>query len=168
MQLKKLPSKTRHISISVAQKMETFNFIQTLPKDSIKVIGSRYSGNPYKEYAMMFTGAYAGKYPNKLYKPLLGKLYPNSYLYHVWDHTFHQWGEPLKINKAGLKFYLYSPRTENIDQILNDLKHTMPENLDFNTNQIFFNQENTNSVHIVEIIEKEDSNSELNSNQTDK
>ncbi len=148
-QLHKLPSKTKQIQTAVATETETYNYVQSIPPDAVKVIACDYYGNPFKEYAMMFTGAYAGVKPNKIYKPFLAKMYPNSYLYHTWDRTFHQWGNDLMIDANNNQFYLYLPYSKLLDQIKKDLAPHIAEGITFQEKLIFRNTKNDNCIFLV-------------------
>ena len=156
-QLSKISIKTKQIEPIVVANRETQQFIQSLPKKQMRIIASNYSGNTYKAYAMMFTGAYAGSSPNKQYKPLLKKMYPNTYLYHVWDHSFHQWGEELQINEETPDFIVYLPDIKLKDQFFIDLQPHIQNGVQLNDEVLFRNDKNGNAIIHVSIDQNKNS-----------
>ncbi len=93
----------------MAARMETRDVVNTLKKDSYKIIVSQDYGCPFHEYAIMYSFSMGGKnWPD--YKEKLNKLYPDTYQYFTWDNTLKYWGEsfnPGKIIASGKPVYLY-------------------------------------------------------------
>ncbi len=93
----------------MAARMETRDVVNTLKKDSYKIIVSQDYGSPFPEYAIMYSFAMGGKsWPG--YKEKLNKLYPDTYQYFTWDNTIKYWGKdfnPNEIIASGKPVYLY-------------------------------------------------------------
>jgi len=104
-----IKQKTEAMSADMAQRIETWHFVSTLNANAIKIIATQNYGGPYKEYALMTSYAWAGRW-QKEFKPALAKLYPNSYLFFTWDSTVRFWGDALtkkKIVESNKPIYLY-------------------------------------------------------------
>lgn len=95
------------------------DFINTLEKDSYKIIVSQDYGCPYHEYAIMYSFCVAGKeWPG--YREKLDKIYPNTYQYFTWDNTIKFWGKefnPDEIIASDKPVFLYLEKnTEELYQ----------------------------------------------------
>ncbi|MDD4425567.1 MAG: hypothetical protein PHS40_06555 [Mariniphaga sp.] len=110
-----LPMKTEAMGNDVKNRMGTWQMAQSLEKDSYKIITSQNYGCPFIEYTLMYSSVWASHKKREEYAPVLGKLYPNSYIYSTWDNTFKYWGEKFNVQQvfsSGKKVYLYLERNE--------------------------------------------------------
>lgn len=101
--------KTEAMSEDLDQRKETWHFVSTLEKNSIKIITTQNYGCPYKEYALMVSYTWAGD-QQKYYTETLAKLYPDTYLYFTWNNAIKFWGNELtlkKIKESKKPVYLY-------------------------------------------------------------
>ena len=63
----------------------------------------------------MYSTVWASHKKQEEYKPILARLYPDSYNYFTWDNSMKYWGEKFNAQKAagsGKKIYLYLERNE--------------------------------------------------------
>lgn len=121
---------SKSISKQMSARIQTRDFINTLPKNSYKIIVSQDYGCPFHEYAIMYSFAMGGKqWPN--YREKLNKLYPDTYMYFTWDNTIKYWGKPynpLNIANSDKPVYLYLQKNNDelykrtIDKLLENSK----------------------------------------------
>jgi hypothetical protein len=110
-----LPLKTVAMGNDIEHRLPTWHFASMLDKDSYKVITSQNYGCPFIEYTLMYSMAWACNAKKTEYAPVLGKLYPYTYVYSTWDNSLRYWGEKFdagKIPGSGHKIYLYLERDE--------------------------------------------------------
>lgn len=112
----------------MAARMETRDVVNTLKKDSYKIIVSQDYGCPFHEYAIMYSFSMGGKnWPD--YKEKLNKLYPDTYQYFTWDNSLRYWGKPFDPHTAtasGKPVYLYLEK--NRQELYNRTIHKLFEN----------------------------------------
>ena len=158
--------KSQHISmLNLSQhfekqnelKMKAHHFFETVETESVKIIVPGFYGGPIREYALMTSYQWSGK--NKsFYKPVLAKLYPDSYMFYPWDNTLNYWAGELKITKEK-PAYLYFENKNTEESVLNELGKYFPEN--YVLNEVFFNAE-TNEI-VYQILLKENTSELENS-----
>lgn len=110
-----LPIKTEAMGTDVANRMQTWYVAQSLEKDSYKIIASQNYGCPFIEYTLMYSTVWASHRKQEEYKPILARLYPDTYNFFTWDNTMRYWGEKFNAQKAavsGKKIFLYLERNE--------------------------------------------------------
>jgi hypothetical protein len=110
-----LPIKTEAMSADIENRMPTWHVAQSLEKDSYKIIASQNYGCPFIEYTLMYSTVWASHKKQEEYKPILGRLYPDTYNFFTWDNSMKYWGEKFSAQKAvasGKKIYLYLERNE--------------------------------------------------------
>ncbi len=100
---------SRSVGSQVKAREETRALVQTLPKNSYRIIVSQDYGCPLQAYAIMYSFAMGGKqWPH--YKEKLNKLYPDVYQYFTWDNSLRYWGKPFipdTVASSGKPVYLY-------------------------------------------------------------
>ncbi len=100
---------SRSVGRQVKAREETRALMQTLPKNSYRIIVSQDYGCPLQAYAIMYSFAMGGKqWPH--YKEKLDKLYPDVYQYFTWDNSLRYWGKPFipdTVVSSGKPVYLY-------------------------------------------------------------
>jgi len=110
-----LPVKTEALGTDVENRMNTWHVAQSLDKISYKIIASQNYGCPFIEYTLMYSTVWANHKKQEEYKPILNKLYPDTYNFFTWDNSMRYWGEKFNAQKAvasGKKIYLYLERNE--------------------------------------------------------
>ena len=110
-----LPIKTQAMGTDIENRMPTWHVAQSLEKDSYKIIASQNYGCPFIEYTLMYSTVWASHKKQEEYKPILARLYPDTYNFFTWDNTMRYWGEKFDAQKAagsGKKIYLYLERNE--------------------------------------------------------
>lgn len=110
-----LPVKTEALGTDVENRMNTWHVAQSLDKNSYKIIASQNYGCPFIEYTLMYSTVWANHRKQEEYKPILNKLYPDTYNFFTWDNSMRYWGEKFNAQKAvasGKKIYLYLERNE--------------------------------------------------------
>lgn len=137
-QLALIPVKTMHISRDVDNKYKTLQFASTLPAGANRIIASSYYGGAFVEYAMMFTGAYAGK-QKETYARHFATLYPNSWIYHSWDRSMNSWGTSPEINENSAPFYVYLHSQTIGEQLFEDLGKIASPGIGFVTDTLYHN-----------------------------
>ena len=110
-----LPAKTTAMGTDIENRMPTWHVAQSLEKNSYKIIASQNYGCPFIEYTLMYSTVWASHKKQEEYKPILARLYPDTYNYFTWDNSMRYWGEKFNAQKAaasGKKIYLYLERNE--------------------------------------------------------
>jgi hypothetical protein len=110
-----LPIKTEAMGNDIANRMPTWHVAQTLEKDSYKIIASQNYGCPFIEYTLMYSTVWASHKKQEEYKPILARLYPDTYNFFTWDNSMRYWGEKFnaqKVTESGKNVYLYLERNE--------------------------------------------------------
>lgn len=112
----------------MAARMETRDVVNTLKKDSYKIIVSQDYGCPFHEYAIMYSFSMGGKsWPG--YKEKLNKLYPDTYQYFTWENDVKYWGKdfnPDEIIASGKPVYLYLQKDKK--ELYNRTMHKLFKN----------------------------------------
>lgn len=109
-QLNNINYSSQGIGSIVSAREETRHHVQTIEKESIKIIVSQDYGCPLPEYAIWFGTVWLANPLKPRYNEVLAKLYPNTYLYTTFDDRFWFWGEefnPNKIVEQNIPVYLY-------------------------------------------------------------
>jgi hypothetical protein len=94
----------------ISARKQTKNIVETLEKESIKIIVSQDYGCPMIEYALHFSTVWSYHKLRPQYVERLAEMYPNTYQYTTWDGKFIYWGEPFdaeKIIDLKIPVYLY-------------------------------------------------------------
>ena len=110
-----LPAKTEAMGNDIENRMPTWHVAQSLEKDSYKIIASQNYGCPFIEYTLMYSTVWASHKKQEEYKPILARLYPDTYNYFTWDNSMRYWGEKFnaqKVTESGKNVYLYLERNE--------------------------------------------------------
>lgn len=110
-----LPTKTEALGTDVENRMNTWHVAQSLDNNSYKIIASQNYGCPFIEYTLMYSTVWANHKKQEEYKPILNRLYPDTYNFFTWDNSMRYWGEKFNAQKAassGKKIYLYLERNE--------------------------------------------------------
>jgi hypothetical protein len=124
------------------KKMPTLHYMETLEKDAVKFLVPGGYGCPTVEYALMCSYGWAGR-QREIYKPVLGKLFPDTYIYYPWDKTVNYWGNEPNINETDKVVYIYLENEKFKEPFLADTKAYFPVN--YELTRTFFN-ETTNEV----------------------
>jgi hypothetical protein len=110
-----LPIKTQAMGTDIENRLPTWHVAKSLEKDSYKIIASQNYGCPFVEYTLMYSTVWASHKKQEEYKPILARLYPDTYNFFTWDNTMRYWGEKFNAQKAaasGKKIYVYLERNE--------------------------------------------------------
>ncbi len=110
-----LPIKTQAIGTDIENRMPTWHVAQSLEKDSYKIIASQNYGCPFIEYTLTYSTVWANHKKQEEYKPILNRMYPDTYNFFTWDNSMKSWGEKFNAQKvvaSGKKIYLYLERNE--------------------------------------------------------
>lgn len=119
-QLTSAQIRTTGIGEEMDAKRETWHVASSLEKNSIKIIVSQNYGSPFREYALLYSTAWAANSLKPSYYQELIKLFPNTYQFTTWDDKFQHWGDefnPEEIQQKGLPVYIYLER--NADELYN-------------------------------------------------
>lgn len=151
--------KAETMSIDIAQRQETRNFVAGMDSNSIKIIATKNYGCPFKEYALMISYAWSGGH-QKYYKETLARLYPDSYLYFTWDNTFRFWGTELtmdRINqlKKPVFVYLENNSPELYQQTINQLDF-IPDSIKVTPTLLFQNEKTKETIYQLKLEAKTD------------
>jgi len=98
-QLTNINYSSQGIGNHVASREETRHYIQTVEKESIKIIVSQDYGCPMPEYALLFGTAWLANPLKPRYNETFAKLYPRTYQYTTFDDRFRFWGEEFNTAK---------------------------------------------------------------------
>jgi hypothetical protein len=90
----------------------------------------------------MCSYGWAGR-QREIYKPVLGKLFPDTYIYYPWDKTVNYWGNEPNIIETDKAVYIYLENEKFKEPFLADTKAYFPVN--YELTRTFFN-ETTNEV----------------------
>lgn len=142
--------KSEAIGDQVNARIETWHFTSTIEKESIRVIVSQDYGCPFKEYAMLYSTAWAANRLKPYYTEHLLKLYPNVYQYTTWNDNFQHWGDqfdPTEILKKNLPVYVYLEK--NSDELLSKTiaKIDPKKEFEFVQKEIFLNPKNNEVLY---------------------
>lgn len=142
--------KSEAIGGQVNARIETWHVASTIEKESIRIIVSQDYGSPFKEYALLYSTAWAANKLKPHYTECLLKLYPNTYQYTTWNDKFQHWGDlfdPTDILKKNLPVYLYLEKKS--DELLNKTiaKLDPKTEFDFNWEEVFLNKNNNEAIY---------------------
>lgn len=135
-------SLSEHLDKEQVQKMPALHYMQTIEKDAIKFILPGPYGCPIPEYALMCSYGWSGR-QHDYFKPVLAKLFPNTYIYYPWDKTVNFWGNEPNIIETDKAVYIYLENEKFKETFLADTKAYFPVN--YELTRTFFN-ETTNEV----------------------
>lgn len=142
--------KSEAIGDQVNARIETWHISSTINTESIRIIVSQDYGCPFKEYAMLYSTAWAANKLKPYYYEHLLKLYPNVYQYTTWNDNFQHWGDqfnPADILKKNLPVYVYLEK--NSEELLTKTFTKLdPKNeFEFERKEIFLNQKNNEVIY---------------------
>ncbi|MDX9883186.1 MAG: hypothetical protein RBS73_14080 [Prolixibacteraceae bacterium] len=137
-----IESLSSYLDREYEHKMPAWHFMQNIEKDAIKILVPGFYGCPMPEYALMSSYGWAGK-QKKLFKPVLGKLYPHTFIYYFWDKTVNFWADGPQLKETDKPVYIYMEHYKHREVFEEDMKSYFPEN--YKLEQVFFN-EPTNEV----------------------
>lgn len=112
-------------------RMDSRNFIKTLPRDSYKIIATQDYGCPFQEYSAMYCFCVGGKeWPGHV--EIMNSIYPDTYFHFTGDNTIRGWGDefdPEKVIHSGKPVYLYLEKNnaENFSKTIGKLFEKHPE-----------------------------------------
>jgi hypothetical protein len=142
--------KSEAIGDQVNARVETWHVVSTLNKESIRIIVSQDYGCPFKEYAMLYSTAWAANKLKPYYSEHLLKLYPNVYQYTTWNDLFQHWGDqfdPSEIVRKNLPVYVYLEK--NSAELLTKTfaKLDPRKELEFEQKEIYLNPKNNEVIY---------------------
>ncbi len=133
-----------HFDQEFERKMPAWHFMQNIEKDAIKVLVPGYYGCPVPEYALMSSYGWAGK-QKELFKPVLGKLYPNTFIYYFWDKTVNYWADAPQLKTTDKPVYVYLEHFKHLEIFEKDMKPYFPEN--YRLEQVFANKSSDEVIY---------------------
>jgi hypothetical protein len=147
-----LPVKSEAMGTDIENRMQTWHVVQSLEKDSYKIIASQNYGCPFIEYALMYSTVYANHAKREEYATILGLLYPTTYNYFTFDNTFRFWGEKFnarKIIDSGKKTYLYLERNEEelFNRTINKLIEESVDTFEVERELIYLNEKTAEIIY---------------------
>lgn len=134
----------------VNARQQSWHFVETMEENAIKIIVSQDYGCPFKEYALLFSTAWADNSLKPYYAQELAQLYPNTYQFTTWDNKFRYWAEELNVEaiiESDTPVYMYLEKKSDdlynraIDKINTNGKFIITsEEVFFNTtiNEVFY------------------------------
>lgn len=141
--------KSDAIGGQVGAREATWHVASTLESNSIKIIVSQDYGCPFKQYALLYSTAWAANKLKPYYWENLQRLYPNTYQYTTWDDKFQHWGDPFdpgELLRKDLPVYIY------LENSSDDLYNKTVAKLDprqeyaFSKNVLFVNPVNGETI----------------------
>jgi hypothetical protein len=142
--------KSEAIGEQVDARIQTWHIVSGIEKESIRIIVSQDYGSPFKEYALLYSTAWAANQLKPSYFECLLKLYPNTYQYTTWNDKFQHWGDPFDpadILKKNLPVYVYLEKKSE-ELLSKTITQLDPKNeFDFNRDEIFLNPENNEVIY---------------------
>lgn len=142
--------KSEAIGEQVDARIQTWHVVSSIEKESIRIIVSQDYGSPFKEYALLYSTAWAANRLKPYYTECLLKLYPNTYQYTTWNDKFQHWGDPFDpadILKKNLPVYVYLEKKSE-ELLSKTIAKLDPKNeFDFNREEIFLNPENNEVIY---------------------
>lgn len=157
-----LPVKTEALGTDVENRMKTWHVAQSLEKDSYKIIASQNYGCPFIEYTLMYSTVWANHRKQEEYKPVLNKLYPDTYNFFTWDNSMRYWGEKFNAENAassGKKIYLYLERNEEelYNRTISKLQEENGAPFNVERELIFLNDKTSEIIYRLTFIESKKS-----------
>jgi len=142
--------KSEAIGGQVDARIQTWHVVSSIEKESIRIIVSQDYGCPFKEYALLYSTAWAANKLKPHYYEHLLKLYPNIYQYTTWNDKFQHWGdqfEPADLLKKNLPIYVYLEKKS--DELLNKtIAKLDPKNeFEFDRKEIYLNPINNEVLY---------------------
>ncbi len=131
------------------RKMPALHYIDSLEKDAVKFLIPEGYGCPSPEYALMCSYGWSGRQKD-FFKPVLAKLFPDTYIWYSWDKTFNFWGKEPAIKDTVRPVYFYFDDNSLKDTFLAENKTYLPEK--YELNRTYFNQETNQAVYKLNII----------------
>lgn len=126
------------------ERMKALNYMQTIEKDAIKYTVTTDYGAPIPEYVLMHSYGWSGRQKD-FFKPVLAELYPDSYIYFLWDNSMNFWGKAPDVNQSSRPVYIYF-RNDNLkDQFFKDASKYFPEK--YELTRTFFNEATAEAVY---------------------
>lgn len=149
-----LPIKANALGTDIENRMPTWHVAQSLEKDSYKIIASQNYGCPFIEYTLMYSTVWASPKKQEEYKPILARLYPDTYNFFTWDNTMRYWGEKFNAQKAagsGKKIYLYLERNEEelYTRTINKLNEENGASFQTERELIYLNDKTTEIIYLL-------------------
>ena len=126
------------------RKAPTWNYMQTLDKNVVKFLVPNYYWAPSPEYGLLFGYCWSGE-QHAYFKPVLAKLFPNTYIYFSWDKTLNYWNNLPEIEKMNNPVFIYFENENLKDTFFSDTKAYFPEK--YNLIRTFFNEQTNESVY---------------------
>ncbi len=127
--VKQLPiirSLSAHLDQEKVLKMPALHYMQSLEKNSVKFLVPGGYGCPTPEYALMCSDGWAGR-QRELFRPVLARLFPNTYIYYPWDKTVNFWGNEPAFKDTDQPVYIYFENNKLKDTFFEDTKAYFPE-----------------------------------------
>jgi hypothetical protein len=143
-QLPVIHSLSEHLDQEQVQKMAALHYMQTIEKDAIKFLVPGPYGCPTPEYALMCSYGWSGR-QHEYFKPVLAKLFPDTYIYYPWDKTVNFWGREPSIKQTNKPVYIYLENENLKETFLADTKALFPEK--YELTRTFFNEATNESVY---------------------
>ena len=142
--------KSQAIENQIAARQKTWHVASTLQERSIKIIVSQDYGSPFKEYALLYSTAWAANQLKPHYYKELLKLYPNTYQFTTWDDRFQHWGDqfqPSDIFNKDLPVYVYLEK--NSDELYDRTIHKLDPNNKYEISRktVFINPDNNEAIY---------------------
>ena len=116
-----LHSLSAYLDQEKERKMPALHYMDSLEKDAVKFLVPGGYGCPSPEYALMCCYGWAGK-QKEFFRPVLAKLFPDTYIYYPWDKTFNFWGNEPAIKDLNKPIYVYFENNNLKDTFLKDRK----------------------------------------------
>jgi len=142
--------KSEVIGNQIEARQKTWHVVSSLEKNSIKIIVSQDYGSPFKEYALLYSTAWAANKLKPHYAEKLAKLYPDTYQYTTWDDKFQYWGsnfDILKIIENNIPVYIYLEKNSE-ELYTRSINKINPENkFVVNRKEVFLNPDNNEIVY---------------------
>ena len=155
-QFKYIRIKSDVIGSQVESRKATWHVVSSLEENSVKIIVSQDYGSPFKEYALLYSTAWAANSLRPHYYQELLMLYPNTYQYTTWDDKFQHWGDhfnPSEVLTKGMPVYIY------LENNSNELYNRTIDKIDprkefaFLPDTIFINQKNNEILFKLNLVE---------------
>ena len=137
-------SLSTHLDQEQLKKMPALHYMQGLEKDAIKFVVPGPYGCPIPEYALMCSYGWSGR-QHDYFKPVLAKLFPDTYIYYPWDKTVNFWGNEPAIKETNRPVYIYLVDENMKETFFADTKTYFPEK--YELTRTFFNETTKESVY---------------------
>jgi hypothetical protein len=133
-----------HFDQEKERKMPALHYLQTIEKNAVKFLVPGGYGCPTPEYALMCSYGWSGK-QHAYFKPVLAKLFPDTYIYYTWDKTFNYWAKEPAIKDTDRPVYIYFENEKNKEPFIEDCKVYFPEK--YELNRTFYNEATNEAVY---------------------